>query len=85
VLVRASACGAIWLGYSFADIAARNLIDAYLKRAVVGRSALHIAEIWAVMVRAVRNLGQPSTHWAWKCRTIAAIPSWLMAARFPAS
>jgi len=59
VLVRAHACGANGLGYSFADIASANLIDAHLKRHVVGHNCLNITELWSAMLRAIRNLGRP--------------------------
>src|ERR1041385_1741891 len=59
VLVRAHACGAAGMGYSFADVASANLIDAHLKRNVVGQNCLNIAGIWSTMVRAIRNLGRP--------------------------
>jgi hypothetical protein len=36
VLVRADACGATGLGYSFADVATAHFIDAHLKRLIVG-------------------------------------------------
>ena len=59
VLVRVAACGAAGLGYSFADIATAKLIDANLKRHIVGRNPLNIPELWLAMVRSVRNLGRP--------------------------
>ena len=58
VLVRASACGTTGFGYSFADKATAVLIDAHLKRRVIGGNCLHIAELWSAMVRAIRNLGR---------------------------
>ena len=59
VLVRISTCGASGLGYSFADIATAHLIDAHLKRTVIGGNCLNISELWSAMVRAIRNLGRP--------------------------
>ena len=59
VLVQLSSSGVMGVGYSFADIATAKLIDAHLKPAVIGRSALNIAEIWTGMVRSIRNLGCP--------------------------
>jgi len=59
VLVRAYASGASGMGYSFADIAAANLIDAHLKHNVVGGGCLNITGLWSAMVRAIRNLGRP--------------------------
>ncbi len=58
VLVRAFACGATGLGYSFADIASANIIDTHLKRILAGRNCLNIPELWSAMVRATRNLGR---------------------------
>jgi len=57
--VRTSACGVGAFGYSFADIATANLIDARLKRVVMGGNCLNISELWSSMVRAIRNLGRP--------------------------
>jgi L-alanine-DL-glutamate epimerase-like enolase superfamily enzyme len=59
VLVRVSGSGAGGLGYSFADIATANLIDAHLKRTIIGGNYLNISELWVGMVRAIRNLGRP--------------------------
>jgi L-alanine-DL-glutamate epimerase-like enolase superfamily enzyme len=59
VLVRTSAGGVSGLGYSFADIATAHLIDAHLKRAVIGGNCLNISELWSAMARAIRNLGRP--------------------------
>jgi L-alanine-DL-glutamate epimerase-like enolase superfamily enzyme len=59
VLVRVEACGSAGFGYSFADIATANLIDAHLKRIVTGGNCLNISELWSKMVRAIRNLGRP--------------------------
>lgn len=59
VLVRAVAGGVTGLGYSFADKATAVLIDAHLKRHVVGADCLSIPEIWSATVRGIRNLGRP--------------------------
>jgi L-alanine-DL-glutamate epimerase-like enolase superfamily enzyme len=59
VLVRTAACGASGFGYSFADTATANLIDAHLKRIVIGGDCLNVSELWLAMVRAIRNLGRP--------------------------
>ena len=59
VLVRVAACGIIGLGYSFADIATANVIDAHLKQVVIGGNCLNIPEHYCAMVRAIRNLGRP--------------------------
>ena len=59
VLVRVAACGEMGLGYSFADIATANLIDAHLKHSVIGGNPLRIPELWSTLVRSIRNLGRP--------------------------
>ena len=59
VLVRVAACGIRGFGYSFADIATATVIDDHLKGEVIGQSALHIAQNWTRMARAIRNLGRP--------------------------
>ena len=59
VLVRVAACGATGLGYSFADIATAHLIDAHLKRNIIGQNPLNISELWSNMLRSIRNLGRP--------------------------
>lgn len=59
VLVRTLACGVKAFGYSFADVATANFIDAHLKRVVTGGNCLNIPELWVAMVHAIRNLGRP--------------------------
>lgn len=59
VLVRVFACGAIGVGYSFADIATAHVIDLHLKRAIVGGNCMNISELWSAMAHAIRNLGRP--------------------------
>jgi L-alanine-DL-glutamate epimerase-like enolase superfamily enzyme len=59
VLVRVFACGAIGMGYSFADIATAQVIDVHLKQAVIGGNCMNISELWSAMVHAIRNLGRP--------------------------
>jgi len=59
VLVRIQAGGETGLGYSFADIATASLIDAHLKRILIGRNPLNIPELWSALVRSIRNLGRP--------------------------
>ena len=59
VLVRVLACGAIGMGYSFADIATAQVIDVHLKQAVVGGNCMNISELWSAMVHLIRNLGRP--------------------------
>jgi L-alanine-DL-glutamate epimerase-like enolase superfamily enzyme len=59
VVVRVAACGTVGLGYSFADTATANLIDAHLKPSIVGHNPLNIPELWSAMVRKIRNLGRP--------------------------
>jgi L-alanine-DL-glutamate epimerase-like enolase superfamily enzyme len=59
VVVEAGAGGKQGLGYTYADVAAAQLIDSTLKAVVCGKEALAVAESWAAMVRAIRNLGRP--------------------------
>lgn len=59
VLVRATAGGITGLGYSFADVATAQFIEAHLKRHVIGGNCFSITELWSAMVRAIRNLGRP--------------------------
>jgi len=59
VVVHAAACGARGFGYSFADIATASLIDARLKRCIIGGNVLNMAELRSAMVRVIRNLGRP--------------------------
>ena len=59
VLVQVAACGAVGLGYSFADISTAHLIDAHLRPSVVGCNPLNIPEIWSSLVWKIRNLGRP--------------------------
>lgn len=58
-LVRAFTQGVTGFGYSFADSATATLIDAHLKRIIVGGNCLDIAALWCGMRRAIRNLGRP--------------------------
>lgn len=59
VLVHASAAGVTGFGYSYADVATAQFIDAHLAHEIIGGNVLNIAELWVRMVRAVRNLGRP--------------------------
>lgn len=59
VLVSIRGGGATGIGYSFADTATATVIDAHLKRPVIGGNCLDIAGLWSAMVRAIRNLGRP--------------------------
>ncbi|HEX4134021.1 MAG TPA: enolase C-terminal domain-like protein [Bryobacteraceae bacterium] len=58
VFVEVGMAGRTGFGYSFADLATAHLIDAHLKREVLG-CALDIPAVWMKMVRAIRNLGRP--------------------------
>jgi hypothetical protein len=51
VLVRTVACGVTAFGYSFADVATANFIDAHLKTIVVGGDCLNISELWVAEIR----------------------------------
>jgi L-alanine-DL-glutamate epimerase-like enolase superfamily enzyme len=59
VLVRVRGGGVSGVGYSFADVATATIIDAHLKRHVVGGNCFDIGGLWSRMVRAIRNLGRP--------------------------
>ena len=58
VLVSIRGGGLTGIGYSFADTATATVIDAHLKRHVIGGNCFDIAELWSAMVRAIRNLGR---------------------------
>jgi L-alanine-DL-glutamate epimerase-like enolase superfamily enzyme len=59
VLIRISAGDVTGTGYSFADTATAHLIDAHLKRLILGANPLNVPELWTAMVRQIRNLGRP--------------------------
>ena len=59
VLVRVSGGGTAGIGYSYADIATAQLIDAHLQSSVEGCNCFNIAAAWSAMVKAIRNLGRP--------------------------
>jgi L-alanine-DL-glutamate epimerase-like enolase superfamily enzyme len=59
VLVEATAGGVTGLGYTYADTATATLIRDKLADLVKGRDALDVSGAWAVMARAIRNLGRP--------------------------
>jgi L-alanine-DL-glutamate epimerase-like enolase superfamily enzyme len=59
VLVRIQGGGTSGFGYSFADVATAQLIDAHLKKVVAGSNCLDTPACWSAMVRAIRNLGRP--------------------------
>lgn len=59
VLVRVSAGGKTGIGYSYADVAAAQLIENTLAPKVEGMDALATAAAWSTMVHAIRNLGRP--------------------------
>lgn len=59
VTVAACAGGVCSLGYSYAAVAAAQLIDATLRSCVLGKSAAAVPAAWRAMVQAIRNLGRP--------------------------
>jgi L-alanine-DL-glutamate epimerase-like enolase superfamily enzyme len=59
VLVETSAGGKQGIGYTYADKATGQLIEAKLADVVHGRDAMNIPGIWVAMVEAIRNLGRP--------------------------
>lgn len=58
ILVRVHAGGQMGLGYTYAHVAARTLIEDNLAGVVQGRSPMDVAGAWQAMVRAVRNFGR---------------------------
>lgn len=59
VLVEVQSAGVRGTGFSYADTATARLIQDKLSALVVGESAWSVAQNWAAMVRAIRNLGRP--------------------------
>lgn len=59
VIVEAQAGDTWGIGYTYADVAAAQLIDSTLKKSISGKDAFAVAEAWDAMVRAIRNLGRP--------------------------
>jgi L-alanine-DL-glutamate epimerase-like enolase superfamily enzyme len=59
VLVEVTAGNVQGLGYTYADTATAQLIKNTLAEIVLGRDAMAVPGTWAVMVRAIRNLGRP--------------------------
>jgi len=58
VLVEIEAGDKRGLGYSYADDATATLINSLLAKVVEGRDAMDIADSWAAMLTAIRNLGR---------------------------
>lgn len=59
VLVHIGAGGKTGIGYSYADVAAAQLIGKTLAPKIQGLDALATGEAWHAMVHAIRNLGRP--------------------------
>jgi L-alanine-DL-glutamate epimerase-like enolase superfamily enzyme len=59
VLVEVAAGGKQGLGYSYADQATAQLIDAKLADVVRGRDAMNVPGTWVALVESIRNLGRP--------------------------
>jgi L-alanine-DL-glutamate epimerase-like enolase superfamily enzyme len=59
VVVTASAGGRTGIGYTYADLAAAELIQEKLASLMEGKDALQIASCWEAMRHAIRNLGRP--------------------------
>jgi L-alanine-DL-glutamate epimerase-like enolase superfamily enzyme len=64
VVVEACAADHTGIGYSYAAVAAGQLIAESLRELVVGRPAMDIPGIWSAMTAAVRNVGRAgvATH-----------------------
>jgi L-alanine-DL-glutamate epimerase-like enolase superfamily enzyme len=59
IVVEVTAGGVQGVGYTYADVAAAQLIERKLAEVVQGRDALAVPGAWAAMVHAIRNLGRP--------------------------
>jgi L-alanine-DL-glutamate epimerase-like enolase superfamily enzyme len=59
VVVEVGANGTTGLGYTYAPVAARKLIEEQLAEVVRGRDAFAIEEAWEAMGSALRNAGRP--------------------------
>ncbi len=59
VVVEAHAGGAVGTGWTYAGVAAADVVTDKLAPAVCGHDALAVGEAWAAMVHAIRNLGRP--------------------------
>ena len=59
VAVEVHAGGETGLGYTYADVAAAQLVSSKLRDVVEGRDAMAVPAAWEAMVRSIRNLGRP--------------------------
>src|SRR4051812_26746097 len=59
VIAEAHAGGEKGIGFTYGDRAAAGVIDRILSPIVLGRDAMATREIWAAMLRSVRNMGRP--------------------------
>ncbi len=59
VVVEAHAGGETGLGYTYADVAAADVVSGRLAAVVKGRDALKVGRAWSAMVDEIRNLGRP--------------------------
>ncbi|MGC3974501.1 MAG: enolase C-terminal domain-like protein [Nitrospira sp.] len=59
VLVDVSSGSHHGIGYTYADVATALFVKQNLAQVVEGRDAMHIADAWWAMMRAIRNLGHP--------------------------
>lgn len=58
VIVEVSAGGATGLGLTYASKASAELVEAKLRDAILGKSALDIPACWSAMEHSIRNLGR---------------------------
>jgi L-alanine-DL-glutamate epimerase-like enolase superfamily enzyme len=58
VMAEVEAGGAYGLGFSYADAAAAEIINASLAKVIVGRDSSAIPALWVAMVGEVRNIGR---------------------------
>ena len=59
VTAEVHAGGETGLGYTYADVAAAQLVSSKLRDVVEGRDAMAVPAAWEAMVRSIRNLGRP--------------------------
>ncbi len=59
VVVNVRAGGREGLGYSYAHVAAAQLVEHLLAPRIIGTDAFALGSAWQIMCRAIRNLGRP--------------------------
>jgi L-alanine-DL-glutamate epimerase-like enolase superfamily enzyme len=59
IVVHVTGGGRTGIGYTYAHVACKPLIEGKLAEAVAGRDVFETGAAWQAMVRAIRNLGRP--------------------------